>query len=137
MGALTIVFCGFVISIGAWVFLTAPNHKAVALMLALTFGGLYLGWIEVMGRPIPVITPIDKRAVIAFELDEGKAIYVWVREDEPRAYRLPWDLSQAKELRRADQQAKITARELEWNPGYEEGEHQFYAKPVPEFPPKS
>jgi hypothetical protein len=63
-----------------------------------------------LGKPRPIGHEIGQgfgasRTVVAAVFNEPIAIYLWIRDgnEEPTAYKLPWDLELAKQLRRAQQ----------------------------------
>lgn len=135
MNALTIAFVGVVLAIGIYSLLTAPKRIAVPFVIVL-YLGIYVGFADLLGQSKPILIPDDEMTVIGFYFDEGRAIHVWVLEEEPRAYRLPWDIEQAKKLRRAAQQAEGEAGNLVMRRGVPEGEAMFYTLPPQEPPPK-
>lgn len=108
----------------------------------------YTGLTELMSRPKPVSLEWVRGqdgplTVAASHFRENEAIFLWVvfkGETEPRAYRLPWSLEMAKQLREAQRRARgrksevmmksLTAKSL--NPS----ERVFYAPPRPAPPPK-
>ncbi|MEJ2175532.1 MAG: hypothetical protein P8Y76_11665 [bacterium] len=73
----------------------------------------YLGLTEILARPKPMthewFNATAKHAmVLGVSLDEGKAIYLWLRVDdsfEPRYYRLPWQQRNAEKLQKAIEEA--------------------------------
>jgi len=137
MVALTLIYCGFVICMGLWVYFSSRDRKAIALLLALTFGAAYLSVAGVMGYPNFITSPNKEVQVVGVYLDEGTAIYVWVLEGEPRAYRLPWSMETAKQLRGAAERAGKQGGNLMMRKGIPEGEWMFYPDPVKELPPKT
>lgn len=125
------------------------RSRAGALVLsALLMVSGYTGLTELMSRPKPVSLEWVRGQdgplkVAASHLRENEAIYLWVifkGESEPRAYRLPWNLEMAKQLREAQRRAagrksdvmmkSLTARTP--NPS----DRVFYAPPRPAPPPK-
>ena len=73
----------------------------------------YLGLNEILARPKPVThewfnSSAKQAMVLGVSLDEGKAIYLWLRLDgsrEPRYYRMPWQVRNAQKLQSAVEQA--------------------------------
>lgn len=73
----------------------------------------YLGLTEILARPKPMthewFNASAKHAlVLGVSLQEGKAIYLWLRVDdslEPRYYRLPWQQRNAEKLQKAVEEA--------------------------------
>jgi hypothetical protein len=124
-----------------------PRVSAVVLS-ALLMVAAYGSQVELLGRPKSVTTEWAMRAVpeakvVAFTIEENKAIYLWIRFDdgpEPRAYVLPWRLATAKQLYGAAQQAKARGSALRMRrpfaPTRDRREAMFYATPQPMLPPK-
>lgn len=125
----------------------ASRTGALALAAMLMTSG-YVGLTELMSRAKPVSLEWVRGQggplkVAASHLRENEAIYLWVvfdGETEPRAYRLPWNLAMAKQLRQAQGQAerrksKVMMKSLKGkteNPT----DRLFYAPPRPPPPPK-
>lgn len=91
---------------------TSLRVIAVAItMVFLPFA--YLGLNEILARPKPMthewFNAAAKHAmVLGVSLDEGRAIYLWLRVDEslePRYYRLPWQQRNAEKLQKAVEEA--------------------------------
>jgi hypothetical protein len=84
----------------------------------------WYSWATLMGLPRPYLQQeID---VQAFVLDEPNYIYVWSTDLPPTAYRIPWDMDQAKLLN-----SKVEVRYLR-----HQGEWILHPKPQEDFPPK-
>lgn len=109
----------------------------------------YAGLSELMSRPKPVNlewarTSTQTAKVAASHLRENEAIYLWLildGESEPRAYRLPWDLNMAKQLREAQRDAQRRQSEVRMKLPFkkrptDESENVFHAPPRPAPPPK-
>ncbi len=123
------------------------KFAALALTACLLLLG-YLGLAELAGRPkfvrdewLRAHTP--EAEVLAFDLREGEAIYLWLRLPgltEPRAYRLSWELSLARQLQQAAQAAERArtglAMRLPFAAAQDELEPKFYPLPQPPAPPK-
>jgi hypothetical protein len=109
----------------------------------------YAGFGELLGRPKPAklewaIRNTPEATVVAADMREGKAIYLWLRMDgaeEPRAYVLPWSMEAARQLHYAQGQAERNGTAVRMrNPflsGEEGGERMFYATPQQPLPPKT
>jgi hypothetical protein len=138
MVTLTVIFCLFVVVLGAWTWVIAPNRKQAVIVLGILYFGLYAGWASIMGWPKPILPPSGEIQVVAYHLKEGEGIYLWVLEKEPRAYRIPWDMERAKQLRKAGQDAQEQGQGLmmDLSRGFPEGDWVFYPEPVEELPPK-
>ena len=120
---------------------------ALALSALLMVSG-YAGLTELMSRPKPVSLEWVRGQdgplkVAASHFRENEAIYLWVvfkGQTEPRAYRLPWNLEMAKQLREAQRRAQGRKSEVMMkaltvkspNPS----DRMFYAPPRPAPPPK-
>jgi hypothetical protein len=81
--------------------------------------------------------------VLAGTIEEGERIYVWLQLDgtaEPRAYALPWDREQARELqealRSAENDGTGVRMRLPFEPSVDPERPKFYALPQPPLPPK-
>ncbi len=112
MDALLVLFAaavgvaGLLASIAIW----APRRttiRAVSVALAGVFiPVVYLGLTEVLSKPKPMQHEwfqrhVDEATVLGVSVDEGKAIYLWLRLDEslePRYYVLPWQRRLAERL---------------------------------------
>jgi hypothetical protein len=124
--------------------------KALALaFVAATLATSYAAYTELLSRPKPAHLELLYRAtqdveVLAFMLDEGEAIFVWVLipgVPEPRAYRLPWSLETAQELNQAARTAAERGTALMMRslaePSLEDREQPlFYPAPQQPSPPK-
>ncbi|MBC8339159.1 MAG: hypothetical protein H8E39_10775 [Alphaproteobacteria bacterium] len=88
----------------------APRPTRVR-MLALVITTLflpvvYIQLIEMLSKPKPMSFEwyqrnTAKAELLSTSLDEGKAIYLWLRFDgslEPRSYKIPWNLKLAEKL---------------------------------------
>lgn len=136
MNALTFWFAALVLLIGLFVFKVSPTRFIAVVVLCLIYATLYVGISMTMGLPRPMAVP-DNAVVIAHHLEEGSAIYVWVLEEEPRGYRLPWDVGSAKSLRKADKDAGEEGTiMMRWS-GTPEGEWTFHPLPPAEYAPKT
>lgn len=87
---------------------TLPRVAAVVLTaIALPLG--YLALNEILSLPKPAghewfEAQAGKATVLGVSLEEGKAIYLWLRLDgsaEPRYYRMPWHVKNAQKLQSA------------------------------------
>jgi hypothetical protein len=110
----------------------------------------YVGLTELMGWPKSARfewnpATFDEVQVLAAELKEGEAIYLWLRLDgasSPRAYVLPWDIKLAQQLHDAQKAARdqgTTPRMrgvMRRSSAEIEKEPVFYADPQPALPPK-
>ncbi len=87
---------------------TAARAAAVALTAAL-LPLAYLALNEILALPKPAghewfKAKVRQATVLGVSLEEGKAIYLWLRLDgsrEPRYYRLPWQAKNAQKLQSA------------------------------------
>jgi hypothetical protein len=120
---------------------------AVALFALLTVVG-YGALIELMSRPKPaslgwVRTHATTVKVAASQLRENEAIYLWLvfdEEPEPRAYKLPWSMEMARQLRDAERRAAQRQSEVRMKTPFAKNdaktEQVFHAPPRPAPPPK-
>jgi hypothetical protein len=139
-------------SILAGVAIWAPRSmwvKAWAFCLtAALMPTAYAGFVELLGKPKPVTLEWARDAarqatVLGASLQEGKAIYLWVRLEEslvPRAYVLPWSRRQAEQLQDAMRQAEANGSAVRMRGLAEVSQDSerslFYAEPQPALPPK-
>lgn len=154
MGSLIYLYAAVVLiaTALAWIAVRSAGHMsrrlgALALALALMTVG-YAGLLELLGRPKPVElewgrTSTQEAVVLAAELREGQAIYLWLRGDgaaEPLSYRLPWSVDQAKSLmeaiRRAEASGTVTRMRHPFADRQDDGKPLFYAEPQAALPPK-
>ncbi len=115
-----------------------------ALLLPLGYASLA----DLLSRPKPVTLEwvhrdLAEATVLGAKLQEGQAIYLWLRLadlEEPRAYVLPWDQRLAEQLHRAQREADTNNAGLQlklpFMSGQDERERMFYALPQPANPPK-
>lgn len=154
MDSLTILFAVSVVVtalLGA-IAIRAPRQLAIrsgAVVLAgLLMATAYAAYAELMGRPKPISLEWAARnateaTVVAADMREGEAIYLWLQLDEapaPRAYALPWSLEAARELHQAQGEAAEEGTEVRMSGPFQEteegGERMFYAEPQKPLPPK-
>ncbi len=154
MGALIYLYMVLVIIAAclAWIAVRSAGSlpsrlSAISLAVALMAVG-YVGLLELLGRPKPielqwVFEQADEATVLAADLREGEAIYLWLRHadgTEPLSVRLPWSLEQAKQLQDAMRQAEANGTGVQMrrpfgNLAQEDGS-LFYATPQPALPSK-
>lgn len=132
--------------------------RVAALIIALLFIPLaYIQMIEMLSNPKPVThewydSDVEKAEVLGVSLEEGKAIYLWLRLDgaiQPRYYVMPWAQSTAEELEDAVEDAArkngtVILRQPFYRRSFDEGGEMNvevvlpslpFVKPPP-FPPK-
>jgi hypothetical protein len=133
----------------------APRRTAVriAALAAVTLflPVAYVQSIELLSKPKPVSLEWYRRdaagaQVLGVSLDEGRAIYLWLRLDgtkEPRAYSLPWNVGIAQQLEHAIDEAVrrgaiIILRKPFYRPSLEDlGELNVEITPPPLGPQKA
>jgi len=121
---------------------------AVAALIVLVMLN-YSALINLLGRPQPaegVITDTidDDAIVLAASIEEGQAIYLWLRHPqrrEPRYYILDWDQDAAIALKKAMDRSLRNKSTVMMNPHYEqslEGDKEplFYILPPERLPLK-
>ncbi|MYB34708.1 MAG: hypothetical protein F4X92_06220 [Gammaproteobacteria bacterium] len=121
---------------------------AVIVLSALVLVG-YFSLVNLLGRPQPLEYASfknsgDDATVIAASIDEGNAIYLWLRipgTNQPHYYRMDWDHEAATSLKRAiDQSLRNNTSiqfDLEYEPSLENRQMpQFYNLPQPSLPMK-
>ncbi len=122
--------------------------SAVALTAALS-AAAYISLIDLLGRPKPVgmelaSTVLSDATVVATELQEPDAIYLWLRLDDwatPRAYALPWSLDTARQLQEmmqaAEERGSAVRVKQDLAENLDPNEPLFYVAPQEALPPKS
>ena len=140
---------GVLASIAIW----APRRmrwkiSAVGLSAVLAVTA-YASLIDLLGRPKPVemewaSAMLPGATVVASELREPEAIYLWLRFDDqatPRAYALPWSLDTARQLQQMMQQAERRGSAVrirqDFAKNIDTNEPLFYVVPQEAPPPKS
>jgi hypothetical protein len=120
---------------------------AVAFFALLTVVG-HGALIELMSRPKPaslewVRTDTTTVKVAASQLRKNEAIYLWLvfdEEPEPSAYKLPWSMEMARQLRAAERQAAQRQSEVRMKTPFSKNdaktEQVFHVPPRPAPPPK-
>lgn len=154
MDSLTYLFTATVVAaalLGA-IAIRAPRHLAMragAVVLAgILMATAYASYAELMGRPKPASLEWAARnateaTVVASDLRDGEAIYLWLQLDgtpAPRAYVLPWSLKAARQLHEAQGQAEEQGTGVRMRKPFRDsedgGERMFYAEPQEPLPPK-
>ena len=109
----------------------------------------YISLADMLGRPKPLhmelaADVLAEATVVASELQEPDAIYLWLRFDDqttPRAYALPWSLETARELQEmmqaAEQRGTTVRVRQEYANSLDTNEPLFYLAPQTALPPKS
>ncbi len=118
----------------------------LSAVLAIT---AYASLVDLLGRPKPVkmewaSAMLPEATVVATELREPEAIYLWLRFDDratPRAYALPWSLDTARQLqqmmKRAEQSGSAVRVRQDFARSIDTNEPLFYVAPQEALPPKS
>ena len=147
---LLFVFLGCVLTIIAiwarrrlWIRLTA-----LAILIALV-GLNFSALTDLLGRPLPVQYAEhdvfeEDSVVLAASIDEGIAIYLWLRhahQRQPYYYQMEWDQEAAVALKRAMDRSSRDNSSVMMRPEYEsslEGDKEplFYALPPERLPLK-
>lgn len=139
-----ITFVAVILAVGAYTIFgrrsrLTPLFLAALYMIVLVGGGSALGLPRPYWLGLPSTSDVE---VIAATWDEGRAIWVWVREpgsSGPRAFALPWNEKQAgklhEELERAEKDGVPVRMKLPigWSPKV-----PFIPYPAPQepLPPK-
>ncbi|MDH3670846.1 MAG: hypothetical protein OES46_06715 [Gammaproteobacteria bacterium] len=93
-------------AIAIWAPRATPIRATAVLVTALFIPLAYLGLTEILSQPKPMghewfKRHVDEATILGVSIDEGKAIYLWLRLDrslEPRYYKLPWRMQLAEKL---------------------------------------
>jgi hypothetical protein len=141
----------FALLLGAFIFLVLPRagfaRRTVSvgiflMLIAIVYGGS----VELLSRPKPLRfewrDPARTQVLSAVPV-ENQAIYLWLAIPgslEPRAYVMPWSQAAAQQLQDAMNKAEAEGTAIEMamslEPGLDDREPMFYAKPQPPLPPK-
>ena len=126
----------------------AVRAGAVVALLVLV-GINYFALVDLLGLPKPMkhssMEDLEGDSVVlAASIDEGLAIYLWLRHPDirqPRYYRLPWDQDAAIALKKAMDQSMRNNSTVMMNPNYESSletnkEPLFYILPQDRLPLK-
>lgn len=138
-------------SIGIW----APRRTWVRIaavgVMALFIPAAYASLSDLLSRPKPVSIEWIHRnakeaAVLGSRVQEGQAIYVWLQlpgAAQPRAYVLPYDVETAKQLHKAQSDAKRNGTQARMKRPFKSRKtdnalkDQFFAPAQPALPDKS
>ena len=125
-----------------------PRIASVVVLFALVLIG-YFYLLNLLGRPQPIEHASfegseQDATVLATSIDEGKAIYLWLRIpgiNQPRYYRMNWDHEVATSLKRAIDQSLRDNTSIQLNLEYETSLEnrqmpKFYNLPQPRLPMK-
>jgi hypothetical protein len=136
-------------NIGIW-----SQHRLAVKLTALAVAVLFLptayfSMVTLLSRPKPILLEwtapkADETTVIAAQMKEDVAIYLWVQRpdsDEPRAYVLPWDEQVARQLHEAQRAAEaeggtVQVRLAPQQNNLDPAERMFYTAPPAAPPPK-
>ena len=91
---------------------TPPRAASVVLALIL-IPGSYIALTEILGNPKPMAHEwwgdrVSDAVLLGTSMDEGRAIYLWVKidgETQPRYYQLPWRAKMAERLQEVTDEA--------------------------------
>jgi hypothetical protein len=135
---LALAIAASAIILGAYLWWRVPAWES-ALVTVLTLFGVGAASVQMLGLPRPVgsdvLASFEDVPVLGHDLKDGEAIYLWVRRNEPIAYRLPWDIATAERLHKAAQEAAENKTELQARRAAS-GEWVFHPKPAEALPPK-
>ena len=136
-------------SIAIWSRRKLAVRVGAVIALLVLVGINYSALVDLLGLPKPIKhSTMDNMegdsTVLAASIDEGLAIYLWLRHPDirqPRYYRLPWDQDAAIALKRAMDQSLKNQSTVMMNPNYESTletnkEPLFYTLPQGRLPLK-
>ncbi len=122
--AIAFVVCFLLAAIPAWVAVSSAGslQRKIAALVALTLL-IPVGYVtvsELLGRPKPAASAFledfrDYHAVIAWDIHEDQAIYLWLEMPdgrEPRVFAFPYDTATVSRLQDAGETAKALASKL-------------------------
>lgn len=127
-----------VLLIGTWLWLRLKAWDA-PLLVGLCGVALWAAIVFAMGRARPIrhdfFNDFGKLKIIAYVLRQDDAIYLWVDEGQPIAYRVPWDMKTARRLHEAGKKAKKGRHKLIGKRRHD-GQFVFHPEPIEPPPPK-
>jgi hypothetical protein len=136
------IFAGVAVAIGGYLMLRRPSWAGVVLFIGL-LSGVVMAVLGSLGLPRPGCNLTKEATVIAFSLDEGHAIYLWLQTaGAPLSCELPWNEKQAAQISDAagDAQSQGVALKIKvkgtgkpGEPGTKDDE-EFLAYPAPQAP---
>ena len=99
---------------------TVPRAAAVVLAVML-IPASYISLTELLGKPKPIAhewwsSRVTDAVLLGTSVDEGRAIYLWVRldgETRPRYYELPWRRTVAERIQEVTDEAIRTRGRIE------------------------
>jgi hypothetical protein len=143
---LAIFFAAVVLLLGGYVYILLPRAKyggwanvIFATLLILSYGS----FAELLGRAKPITLSVfgdDSIQLISATWVEGEAIWLWVQEDEPRAYVLPWSEEEVRQLMGAMEKAEQGTGDIIVEGLFDlsrEGERTYYPTPQEKYPEKT
>lgn len=134
--------------IGIWSHRRLTAKISALVATALFIPTVYLSYADLLSRPKPTSLEwwhrdAPEATVVASQLREGEAIFLWIElpeADEPRAYRLPWQQELAKQLYGAQRNAETQGTKVKMRRPFDDDTQElepvFYAPPQPPLPPK-
>lgn len=149
LSLLYVVIC---VLLGLILMIDVVNKKVAAAICYCVFLVVFIATLfEASGTPKDIRTEwrnVQNATLIASQLDEPRAIYIWVVLDDrtPKSYVLPWNIKTAEQLRKAGEEAKedgkagvVKFRSVSRNPFGDglETEQMFWAPPQPGQAPKN
>ena len=152
LGVFFIIFialAGVLANIGIWAPRKSWVRYCAVAVAALFIPAAYASVSDLLSRPKPAsIEWLHRNAteatVLSARIVEGKSIYLWLQlqgETEPRAYVLPYDEKTARQLHKAQREAKQKGTKTRMKKPFARREdsikQKFYAAPQPSRPKKS
>ena len=148
--AVAVLVAAGLATIAVWAPRGLPTKLAAVLGAAAFMPLGYAGFADLLSRPKPVglewwLAAAPEATVLGSQMSEGQGLYLWLQlagEQEPRAYRMPWDQALAQQLQAAQDEAarqgggaQVRMR-LPFEPTLDRREPLFYAPPQEALPPK-
>ncbi len=142
-----ILFAGVAVALGAYLILRHPSWGSVGPFIGLLVA-VVMAVICSLGLPRPGCNLTKESTVVAYVLDEGRAIYLWLQTDAaPLSCELPWSEKQAAQIHDAGEAAKVQGVALKikgkgkgkpGDPGTKDDEKLMaYPEPQQPNPPKA
>ncbi len=124
LSSIVFIVSFLIVAVIAWIAISGESRVsrkvlALAALAALVPTG-YLTVSELLGRPKPASTEFlqdlgQYHRVIAYEINEDEAIYLWLRivgSDQPRVFSFDYDTQTISRLQKAEDRARSLASSL-------------------------
>lgn len=155
MTTFLIAFVSLALLLGSFAYVALPmvgrmRRILVSGFFATLLGILFFGYSDMLGRPKSAQMELlrggaDEARILGAYFMEGNGVFLWLQlpgTEEPRYYKLPWDVKVAQSIQEAIQQNAAehgagVAMKLPFEQGWAKKEEpKFYPLPQPKLPDK-